>query len=471
MTEHPHRDDAAGFMSQPSEELGRMARLLQLQIGMWRFCAQRLRQNNVMAMSAALSFRTIFALIPTLVLVFLAARGVGALSDSQKSLRTLLERSGLGQITALQDADDVSSRPTGVESPTSEFVGPRFVSVADEIEHMVARVENKLTFQRLGPIGGALFIWSAITLISTIESSLNRVFGAARSRSTSRRVLLYWSVMTIGPLAVSAASHLGEKAVETFSQMAGLSWLLVILGWVGPIVVGVVVLAAVYRYLPNTRVDFRAALGGALIAVLLWLLAKWGFSQYVQRLVVRGNLYGVLGVFPLFMMWLNFSWMIFLFGAELTHTAANIGRLHTVTKDQTNVISPADALTVALAVIGRFRSGGGPVEFDPVAGEVDLSGEATQWLLDALCARGVLCTTGDADDEPRYVPARPAESIRVVDVLDYFEKRELISGPHRSSTKLAAMIGSVTARMQKPIADLTIADLLAEHAPRPKSAS
>jgi membrane protein len=153
-----------------------------------------------------------------------------------------------------------------------------------------------LTFNRIGPIGAALFIWTALTLLTTIEQALNRVFQAPTSRSTARRVLLYWSAMTLSPVALAIASYLGHQALDRFRSWSVLSWFLAAAGWAGQIVVGVLVVSAAYILMPNTRVRRRAALGGAFVAVLLWMIAKWAFSLYVQHLVVGGNLYGILGV-------------------------------------------------------------------------------------------------------------------------------------------------------------------------------
>jgi len=90
---------------------------------------------------------------------------------------------------------------------------------------------------------------------------------------------------------------------------------------------GILLLAALYKLIPNTRVQYRSAFGGALVAVPLWLLAEWGFRMYVGRVVGRGSFYGALGLLPLFLFWVNLSWLIFLFGAQLAHSAVNLSRI------------------------------------------------------------------------------------------------------------------------------------------------
>ncbi|HOF18533.1 MAG TPA: hypothetical protein PK082_06460, partial [Phycisphaerae bacterium] len=97
------RRRVGNLLAAPGEELGSWARLAQYQFHLWRFCLRRLREHNAMAMSAALSFRTIFALVPTLVLAFLALRAAGVMGDARQSLRDLMERGGLTQIALVRE--------------------------------------------------------------------------------------------------------------------------------------------------------------------------------------------------------------------------------------------------------------------------------------------------------------------------------------------------------------------------------
>ena len=209
------RAHAERLATAPRDELGRWARFVQFHLELWRFCGRRLWEHNVMAMSAALSFRTIFALIPTLVLVVLILKSLGVLADGKQSLRSVLANSGFSQITVVQEAP--STQAAAASKPSRE------INVAEEIERLVTRVETKLSLRRIGPVGVVLLIWTAITLLTTIERSLNRIFGAQRARSLARRLLLYWSVITLGPLLWIAASYLGGQLRDAFSNVAGVS--------------------------------------------------------------------------------------------------------------------------------------------------------------------------------------------------------------------------------------------------------
>lgn len=461
------REQIERMLAQPGQELSRLGRFLRFQFTLWKFCARRLHENNLFAMSAALSFRTIFALIPVIVLVFLGAKSLGVLEDSKHSLRQVLAASGFAQIAVFEadpaDGDPLAtpSVPGSSSAPASDAASQpsRVINVAEKIEETVAAVESKLTFERLGPVGGLLFIWTALTLLMTVEESLNRIFGAPRSRAMARRVLLYWSAVTLVPIALAAATYLGRIAVDACSHIPGVSGLVLALGFLGPVLVGVVVLAGVYKLMPNTQVRFRAALGGAAIAVALWLLAKWGFTLYVERFVVKGNLYGVLGVFPLFMMWLNLSWTIFLFGAEFAHTTANLARLDMAERARRIILGPSAILAAAAVVARQFSAGRGFATLEQVAETLGLPPESADWLLSRLCEAG-LVTAVDAAPPTRYALTRPPDQIPVAAIRDLGDPRAGATSQESVDPSIREAVDAVHDRTRSAISELTLADLL-----------
>jgi membrane protein len=440
----------------PSDELSRWARFAGFHLNLWQLCGKRLWQNNLTAMSAALSFRTIFTMIPAIVLALLILKSVGMLEDSRSSLHEMLAKTGISQIVISEPAADVDVK--GDSTPED-----RTLNVAEEIERIVANVESKLTVNRVGPVGVVLLIWTALTLITTLERSLNRIFGASRSRSIPRRMLMYWSVLTLGPLVLMATSYLGGRAVSAFAAAPGASFLLAIFGWMGPILVDILVVAAIYKLLPNTHVKYRAALGGAMISVPIWLVAKWGFAVYIVKLVGGGNLYGALGLLPLFLLWVNLSWLIFLFGAQVSHTAANLERMRRVERADQRTYTPVDLLAGAIAVAVPYGRGQGPVSAELLIDKLNLPIEAIHRLVERLERSGVLCRVDRGDDaEDRYVLAKPPTEIRLLDVvgLDAGDlTRDDGAGYDRN---LAASVSAISESCFHPaLGKLSLADALA----------
>jgi membrane protein len=462
------RGRAARLVGGPPEQLGRVARFLRNQFDLWHFSLLRLRDINATAMGAALSYRTIFAMIPVLVLAFLIMKSVGVLGDAQNSLRYVMDYAGFRQIylqddipedfdEALEKWDELAARYSGkapAAAAKEENVGLR-------IEEIIANAEKQLTLGKLGPIGVALLIWTSLSLMTTTERSLNRIFEAPRSRSVGRRTLLYWSAMTLGPVVlVVTIFAIGQATDAVVANVPGAGWVMAALGWAVPGLVGVVLLAALYKLMPNTFVNLWPAIGGALFVVPIWMAAKWAFALYVKSLVAKGHLYGTLGLFPLFLLWLYVSWLVFLLGAQLAHTSANLGRLQVMKAANRAVPGPWDLLATALSVARLYQGGQGPVPLLKVAEDLRLPPVLVQPLLAQLVSTGVLCPAG-REPATGYVLRRPIEQTSVLDVLEVAGARGAGDPAHAFSPAVALGVGAVQGKAREALGGMTLAEALA----------
>ena len=459
------------LLTTPGQELGRWARILRSQIQLWRFCARRLHANNATAMSAALSFRTIFAMVPAMVLGFLMLKTLGMVEDRKRVLHDFLREGGLTQIAYVQAA---TTQPAAEGTPPDDGArdavdrdsgqgdAPAPITLAETIESLVSRVEAQLTLRRLGPIGVVMMIWTALTLLTTIERCLNRVFEAPRSRSVPRRTLLYWSVVTLGPLVLIAAGYLSDGLMSAARGVPGLSWLLTSVGWIGPILVGVVLLATLYRLMPNTPVALRSAMLGASVAVPVWLVARWAFALYVAH-VGSKSVYGAIGLMPLFLMWVNVSWLIFLFGAEVAHTAANLVRMQSAEESKRRLVGSWDLLAAAVTIARENLATGAPVAIERISEALDLPDVATEDLLGRLVDAGMVCPVA-AESDPAYLLAKPAGSISVTAVLRIGRTTGDVGQPHPSADT-AHFIERLRRLTEADIEDATLERIAADPEP------
>jgi len=461
------KQGVGGLLSSPGEELGRWGKFGKFQLQLWKFCAKRLRANNATAMSTSLCFRTIFAMVPVIVLAALVMKATGQFDQYKDSLANFLESSGLSEIElgaaepgATTQADaGASTQPTQPAASTQPTQPSEKINLASQIQGLVDSVEEKITLGALGPIGVVLLVWSAVTMLTTIERSLNRIFGAHQSRPLVRRVMVYWTAVSLGPILMTATSFGGNAILASIEKMSILSWLLVPIGWAGPILVGILLLAGLYKLMPNTRVPLKAALGGAAVAVPLWLVAKWGFSMYVAGLVGKGSIYGTMGLIPLFLIWLNFSWLIFLFGAELAHTATNLSRMDLAEKAEKIFLGPLELLGAAMVVCRRFVAAQAPASAVDVADAMRLPDISARKLLDRLKESGVLCQT-EQFGRRVYTLARPAETIAVREIVEL----PLGAGESKSSsgdTAVAKAIDEARRRTGDAFGDMALSEVAA----------
>jgi len=469
------KDRAARLFNGPPEQLGRAARFLRDPFDVWRFSLARMKEINAAAMGAALSYRTIFALIPVLVLAFLILKSVGVLGDAQNSLRYVMDYAGFRQIYLQDTSEDfdaqweewVTAPPGTVPAAlaaapaTKPADAPKEENVGLRIEEVITNAEKQLTLGKLGPIGVALLIWTSLSLMTTTERSLNRIFEAPRSRSVGRRTLLYWSAMTLGPVVLVVTIYaIGQATDAVVASIPGAGWAMETLGWAVPGLVGIVLLAALYKLMPNTFVGLWPAIGGALFVVPIWMVAKWGFALYVKSLVVKGHLYGTLGLFPLFLLWLYVSWLVFLLGAQLAHTSMNLKRLQAMKAANRAVPGPWDLLAAALSVARRFQEGRGPVPAMRVAEDLRLPPALVQPLLGQLVSAGILCPAGQ-EPAAGYVLARPTDQTGVLDVLQAVGTQDKDAAAHAFSPPVALSIAAVQGKAREALGGMTLAQALA----------
>jgi membrane protein len=158
---------------------------------------------------------------------------------------------------------------------------------------------------------------------------------------------------------------------------------------------------------------------------------------------------------PLFLLWLNISWSIFLFGAELAHTATSLSRLRLAESAERAVLGPSDWLAVALAIARPFAAGRGLVTFDQAVETTELPGDSVQRVLDRLVEAGLVFTTSDA--EPRYGLSRPVSRIPVVEILDLADPRACADETTTDGIRTA--IAATQERVRANLVTTTLADL------------
>lgn len=174
-------------------------------------------------------------------------------------------------------------------------------------------------------VGSLFLLAAAIALLLTVENVLNQIWNVKRNRPFLRRVGLYLVMLAAGPPALGvslwATSHLLDASMGLIRTLAPSASFLLNLG---PVALGWVGLASMFYFVPNTRVRRRDALAGGLVASIAFELGKRGFAAYVLKVPTYQALYGPFAAFPVFLLWVYFSWLVTLTAALVT---ANLGRV------------------------------------------------------------------------------------------------------------------------------------------------
>jgi membrane protein len=269
-------------------------------------------------------------------------------------------------------------------------------------------VKRSTTAANLGLAGGLALIVASVLLFFDVEVAFNDVWSVER-RPLRERVLLYYALVTLGPLVFTASLLQTTDAVMAIARSGPLEAMSRALG---PMLTSVPVLALAYRYLPNAKVRWHPACLAAFVTALLVEAAKIAFNLYVGRvLATRYDLiYGPIGLIPIFLTWVFVTWVLVLGGAQFCFCLEHLETAKRAHAAHAPVAGPRTALAVFAAVARSFARGEGPLDADAVAEWAGCDKAVAVALLERLTrAKLFLCTT--AEGRAVYHPARPLDEI------------------------------------------------------------
>ena len=171
---------------------------------------------------------------------------------------------------------------------------------------------------KLGSVGAVLLFSSALTLILTIDRTLNNIWRVRKPRHLGQRVLVYWTALTLGPLTLGVSLSLTSYALSASKGVVGVmpGTYQVLLDVLQFALVGGG-MAALYRYVPNTQVKWsHATAGGIFVASGLWL-AKKVLTLYLSNVPTYSMIYGAFATVPILLIWIYVVWVIVLLGAVI----------------------------------------------------------------------------------------------------------------------------------------------------------
>ena len=249
-----------------------------------QFLWTRFLDDRCFETAGALAYTTLFALVPLSMVVF-------------------------GILSAFPVFDAWSTQLTNFVF--SNFV-PSSARVVEDYLREFAASTNKLTLT-----GVVALLVSLILTMYSIESTFNRVWRVPIPRARLVRLLMYWTLLTLGTLLAVASLAVTSYlfALPGLAGMEALSWRERLLTYL-PNLVELLAFTFAYWLIPHRSVAFRFALAGGLFATLLFELAKRGFAAYLLGVPSYEQLYGALAVVPIFMIWLYLSWVVVLLGAS-----------------------------------------------------------------------------------------------------------------------------------------------------------
>jgi membrane protein len=383
------------FLSTPFDELGHLGKFFVFQVKLWPLCAKLLRANRADQQAAALAYHSIFGFVPLAIMMLIIFQSFPGSEDIGLKIRDMIYDAV--QLNQFQYPDPDNPEQT--------------VMLTEYVNNLVGDFFEK-SGKGSATILSAVFVcWAAIKLLTIIERTFNNIWNAASGRSILRRIFYYWTPLTLGPLLVGAGLYI--KTLDIINQrMGGLITVVnSISGWLIP----VIVFFLLYWSMPNAKVRPLPALWAGAVAAVIWVLLKDLYGFYIIEYMPFRELYGILGLIPLTMLWIYISWLVVLFGVQLAYTTQNLEELNALQMvDNSENFSIAGEDTI-IAVMGyvanEFDQGRAPVAGERVVRRFSLSYKLVYHILDELVDAGLLIHTSEPDEG--YSLARSSDRIRL----------------------------------------------------------
>jgi len=426
------------LLTDPVEELTRAQRSLRYVLDFTRYCARELSADRAGEMAAALTYHTLFSLLPTIVVMLVILQTFVGETDRENVKQDVVDfalqwvKADDGDTAARQDLWQGPLRQ-GETSPDASDTKTEYEearrTLTKNVQSVIDRLEQ-INFASIGIVGVLIFIYASTKLLSTAEHNFNRIFDAPYGRPIYVRLPLYWTSITFAPLLLLAGQFVQNRIITFIEEAAAATGTSA--GWLGgftalitPFVTTWLVLTLMYQFLPNTKVSTRAALTGGFVAAMCWTVLIEGLKVYV-RVAGTANLYGALALMPLVLLWLWITWLIVLFGLEVTYTTQMMkGRRFKSlrTAEDRDVLFDPRWMIPLTAMIGRSFRSGKAIRFNELQVACGLPNRAVANLVDILTEGNVIHHVEHGEPGvPAYALARPPENINIEELLDLSEK-------------------------------------------------
>jgi membrane protein len=448
-------------MGWPAESYRRLEHLLQR--GIWRPMALQdhpvrgrvhvllrvgsitctgLFENNITTRAAALSYGSLLGLGPLVAIAMLVAGFVLNQRDPTLAVNTMnrVIMFIAPQVAEYEHLDQRAGPPPAPSGPGTAaarapaHTAPGPLPAANPA--LVQFINNFLAGTRSGTAGalGALtLILIVIQLFTSVENAFNAIWGVRRGRSWLLRVVFYWTIVTLGTvlfftslMALSAAAFISvffEKLRYGQDLLRALQWALPSFS----ILLLVALLTLFYRYIPNTRVFWWAALIGAVLVTGLLFLNNYLAFLYFKQVVVQRSLYGSLGILPILMISLYIFWFFVLLGGQISYAVQNVHfrssqvAWHNLSESARESLS----LLVLLVICRRFKDSQPAYSASELGLRIKVPTQLLNESLNRLGDLGLVAavppTEGQAASDYRYQPARPPGGITLADFKQLFE--------------------------------------------------
>lgn len=387
-------------------DLTKGRRFLTRYLRVFIIAAKQFREDKCPLRASALTFYSLLSVVPVVAMAFAIAKGF----DLQKHLETQI---------------------------MEKFSGQEMM-IAQIIEFSRKMLDNTKGGIITG-VGVVVLLWAVINVLSQIEESFNDIWGVKKARSFGRKFSDYLSLILVGPLLLIMSSSVTVLIATNLTQITNK---IALLGVFSPLITFIIktlpycfiwiLFAFVYIFMPNKKVLFFSGLIAGIAAGTIFVIVQKLYIDFQIGVAKYNAIYGSFAALPLFLVWLQISWLIMLFGAEISFAYQNVDEYEF--EPDRKKISPLFRKLLTLQVthllVMNFIRGNKPMTVSSICAALDIPIRLVQDILYDLAGCGIVSdATSENNGEPAYQPARDINDLSISFILQVMENKGTDSIP------------------------------------------
>jgi membrane protein len=362
--------------------------------------------------ASALTYYMLFAIVPLLALLFAISKGFGL---QQKLEVYLLHR---------------FSQYTGILTQAFEYA-----------DKMLQTTQGGI----LAIVGILLLVYTVLSLLSSIENSFNEIWEIKKGRIFIRRITDYIAISIFAPILMFVSSGVSIflstelGSLESFAWLSHFGIVFKILLKITSLLLLSGMFTFIYVVLPNARVKFKSAMMAGIVAAVAFDVLQWAYIAFQVGAVKYDAVYGSFAALPLFLIWMQYSWYIVLFGAELSFANQNVDHyeLESEIKNISTRYKRTISLLLANLVVRNFIAGKPSLTAAQIAERLDIPIRLARMIISDFTETEILSEVKtEKEKEIAYQPAIPENKLSVKYILDKLDTKGVNELPIQSTTEL-----------------------------------
>ncbi|HRW63434.1 MAG TPA: YihY/virulence factor BrkB family protein, partial [Bacteroidales bacterium] len=328
------------------------------------------------------------------------------------------------------------SKMVGIEKKLIEYLNSQFVGQQEVLDWIIKFANSFLEKTKGGLIAGVgaiVLIWAVMSVFSNIESSFNAIWKVRKGRNWFRKFSDYISMLIVAPILLVASSSATvfistylEQLANDISIVGMISPILFFFIKLIPYVLIWLLLTMIFMVMPNTKVDFKSAFVAGIISGTAFVFIQWVYIHFQVGVSNYNAIYGSFAALPLFLVWLQTSWLIVLFGAEMSFAVQNVEKYEF--EPDTHNISPFSwrvlVLMVSHLLIKNFSKGEKAMTAEAISKQLEIPIRLVRDIIYALVDCEILSEINTQfEKEKAYQPAKDSNLLTISYVLNALDQR------------------------------------------------